>query len=131
MGLAISHGTFRASYSAFNRFRQAVAKAIGGSWPPHEDKSLDPDTWYWHDSHKEGDHPGIEILMQHSDCEGEISAADAAKVADDLEAILPLLDAMGEGGGHIQGQGGYGAVARRFIAGCRAAYDANEPLEFS
>lgn len=130
MGLYISHGTFQASYSAFNRFRQAVAKAIGGSFPPHDDKSLDDNLWYWDDSHGADEYPGIEVLLKHSDCEGQIAPVDAAKLADDLERLLPKLSDMGMGAGHIEGQGGYAAVATRFIRGCRAAHAAGEPLEF-
>lgn len=35
MGLDVSHDAFHGAYSAFNRLRQAVAWAAGGSFPPH------------------------------------------------------------------------------------------------
>ena len=69
MGLDISHDAWHGAYSAFNRFRQKVAQAMGGSYPPHYiydkigyrlyegadpdlpiiNKELDGNTWYWGD----------------------------------------------------------------------------------
>jgi hypothetical protein len=46
MGLDCSHDAFHGAYSAFNSFRKFICKAIGGSFPPHEDKTLDGDSWY-------------------------------------------------------------------------------------
>ncbi len=46
MGLDCSHNAFHGAYSSFNRFRQFVSKSIGGSYPPHEDKSLNGAYWY-------------------------------------------------------------------------------------
>jgi hypothetical protein len=59
-----------------------------------------------------------------------LSSEDCQKIANELEALLPKLDAMGEGSGHIALRGGYGAVARKFIAGCRLAAERGERLEF-
>lgn len=137
MGLDISHDAFGASYSAFNRFRQAVAKAIGGSFPPHspehdpdDGKKLEPDEWYWGEKGQAGRYPGLFVFFMHSDCDGEIEPAAALCLADDLEMILPELDELGLGVGHIQHRGGYGNVARKMIAGCRRAAEVDEPLVF-
>lgn len=136
MGLDVSHGAFSGSYSAFNRFRQAICKAMGGSFPPHEEDFLsdgagpEPASWYWGDDYSEKTHPGLFALISHSDCEGEISPSDCDAIARELEAVLPRLDVLGIGFGHIQRDGGYGAVARRFIAGCRKAVDQKRPLVF-
>lgn len=35
MGLDTSHDAFHGAYSAFNRLRQEVSRARGGSFPPH------------------------------------------------------------------------------------------------
>ena len=35
MGLDVSHDAFHGAYSAFNRLRQFVCAATGGSFPPH------------------------------------------------------------------------------------------------
>lgn len=136
MGLDTTHDAFHGSYSAFDRFRSVVADATGGSWPPHATEfgpageSLDPDMWYWGAGYNRHSHPGLAVFFNHPDDEGEISPDDCVKVANDLEALLPTIDAFGMGGGHIERDGGYGAIARKFIAGCRKAAAANESLVF-
>jgi hypothetical protein len=150
MGLCCSHNAFRGAYSAFNSLRQAICHAIGpeASFPPHwqytetgglaEDEAgrvlyrndLDPGLIYL-PSGLTVSKPGLCEFLTHSDCDGEISPEMCAKVADDLEEILPNLEAMNwQNGGHIGAQGGYVEVVKKFIAGCRAAAAANEPLEF-
>jgi len=130
MGLDTSHDAFHGAYSAFNRFRQAVAAAMGGSWPPHKDPKLKDTEWYWGRGFDEKTHPGLFVLMSHSDCDGVISPTDCELVANDLASLLPAIGEMGRGSGHVESQGGYGAVTRQFIAGCRAAHAAGEDLEF-
>ena len=150
MGLACSHDAFRGAYSAFNRLRQCVAAAAGGSYPSHyvygphgvpeEDpktglwkrhKDLDDDLVYTDDAYTKASHPGLFEFLAHSDCDGEIAPDMCVKVADDLEALLPKVEALGwQAGGHIAARGGFVEVLRKFIAGCRAAAAANEPLEF-
>ncbi len=130
MGLNCSHGAFDGAYSAFNRLRQTVAKAMGGSFPPHTDPQFDNDRWYWGDGYRTESHPGLAIFMRHSDCDGEISPTDCSTVADDLEKLLPLLPGDNTGGGHIQSTGGYQKVLEKFIKGCREAAKESEPLVF-
>lgn len=131
MGLDTSHDAFHGAYSAFNRFRQAVARAMGGSYPPHARDDLDCGKWYWGADYTQTTHPGLYAFLAHSDCDGEIDPETCRFVADELEALLPAIEAADDGGsGHIERDGGYAAVTRRFIAGCRAAAGASEPLEF-
>jgi len=130
MGLDCSHDAFSGAYSSFSRFRKVIVTLMDGSFPPHEDKSLDPNSWYWSNQYSQETHPGLFVFLCHSDCDGEISPEDCKKIADEMEALLPKIDEMGEGEGHIKRDGGYGEVARRFIKGCRKAHKANEPLEF-
>lgn len=139
MGLDCSHDAFHGAYSAFNRFRQAVARAAYGSFPPHEDLGLlraigvtnpDRDAFYLPDQSSPETQPGLWTLLAHSDCDGSLSPEECRQVADELEALLPALDLMGGGGGHLEHAGGIGAVARQFIAGCREAAERGEALEF-
>lgn len=153
MGLDISHDAFHGAYSAFNRFRQCVAEAMGGSYPPHYQYGpngevfpqrpesefsplmLKPDLkesdWYWGDGYRPATHPGLFEFFAHSDCDGEISPATCASLAAEMEELLPKIEALGWiAGGHIERGGGYAAVARRFIAGCRAAAASGEPMTF-
>jgi hypothetical protein len=125
MGLDVSHGAFSGSYSSFNRFRWAVCEAMEGKWPFGED-----DIWYWGDDYGRNTHPGIYEFLNHSDCDGDIDPVICAKIADELEALLPKIEALGDGGGHIARNGGYGATTQKFISGCREAFISNEKLEF-
>jgi hypothetical protein len=148
MGLDISHDAFHGAYSAFNRFRVAVCYVTGGSFPPHWkldkygehildshgmpiiDEKFDREMWYWGKRYSKKTHPGLFELLSHSDCDGEISPKLCNKLADEIEALLPALHALGIGSGHIQCAGGYGEVARKFIEGCRRAAAENKPLIF-
>jgi hypothetical protein len=98
MGLDISHGAFSGAYSAFHRWRVALCQAAGGGFNEARE------SFYFDDRMNQW--PGFRVLMAHSDCGGEMSTADAASCADALETLLPALDAMGDGGGHLARNGG-------------------------
>jgi hypothetical protein len=115
--------------------RQYVARSIGGSFPPHEDKEKfpDPESWYYEteivDIKKE--RPGLFLFLAHSDCSGKFSPEEAKQVADDLEWLCEKAENE-LASGHLIRTGDRtmkGAVLR-FAAGCRRAAEANEPLEF-
>ena len=146
MGLDCSHNAFHGAYSAFNSFRQAVCRAVGGTYPPHwlrtydgdiardsngmaiRDLSLEDGMWYVPDSFTRELNPGIYEFFEHSDCDGTISPDMCLVIAKELE---PLLDKMPEESfGHILQDGGYRSVLRRFIDGCKAAHSKGEPLRF-
>lgn len=133
MGLEVSHGAFHGAYSAFNRFRKVIAKATGGSFPPHDDVVQYPESEFWYvgEDYPRATHPGLWEFMAHSDCDGEISPRLCKLVADELEALLPKIALWdGGGAGHIAFAGGYVQVTLKFIRGCRAAHARNEPLVF-
>lgn len=150
MGLNCSHNAFDGSYGAFYRFRSAVARAAGGSYPPHfayssvtgelikdeygfpvRDHTLDDEMLYWGDDYNKENSPGLFIFLCHEDCEGEIEPDDCLLVANDLEKLLPKLEKMKTGGGHLARYGDTMAdVARNFIEGCRLAAKNNEQLLF-
>ena len=149
MGLDCSHNAFHGAYGAFNRLRQEVCRAMGGSFPPHwkynesgdieiddgglatRNTELEDGFWYSGDGYDEESHPGLYEFLKHSDCDGEISPEMCAKVADELEAILPKVESLNSKAyGHIAASGGYSSTLKQFIAGCRAAALAGEPLKF-
>lgn len=133
MGLSVSHDAFDGASSAFNGLRQIVARAIGGSSPPHVDKEkcTDEDMWYFDGPYSQETHPGLWIFLNHSDWDGEISWLDATAVAKDLEQLLPEIAKQEDGThNHIQRVGGYVAATEKFIAGCRAAFSLKESLMF-
>lgn len=143
MGLDVSHNAFSGAYSAFNRLRQEVAYAAGGSFPPHwirdsegsvvldnngspvKNRKLTDEYIYLPDDC--GD--GLREFLAHSDCDGEISPEMCKKVADDLEVVADKMEEI-EAVGHLRKYGTYAEAVRTFAAGCRDAHDANESLEF-
>lgn len=149
MGLDCSHDAFHGAYSAFNRLRQFVCAATGGSFPPHwmhdangdflKDErgqiriraDIEADYFLCGDGFEREEWPGLYEFLTHSDCDGEISPEMCVKVADDLERLLPKMEAVKwESHGHIAARGGFLEVVRKFIAGCRAAAATGEPLDF-
>lgn len=146
MGLDCSHDAFHGAYSAFNSFRQAVAFAVDGSFPPHykrdekgnflrdeadrliRDTSLDEESVYTGDDYTQEKYPGLFEFLMHSDCDGEISPQSCKIVADDLEPLLVKMP--DESFGHIARDGGYRKVLQRFIDGCRAAHAEGQSLKF-
>lgn len=133
MGLDTSHDAWHGAYSAFHRFRCAVARCIGidlermegfesDIFGPRHGPAIPWSALPPHPLHK---------FLNHSDCDGEIAVEDLVPIADALEAILPPLEAadvVDAPGGHLSR--GYAHAARRFAAGCRLAASRNEPLGF-
>ena len=68
----------------------------------------------------------LHALLAHSDCDGEIEAGECAKIADALEAIIPLLPDE-DAGGHI---GNWRQKTALFVSGLRAAATDESPLLF-
>ena len=133
MGLDISFGAFNGAYSAFNTFRKIIAEATGGSFPPHNDETLEPNMWYFGEGHNKKTHKGLYELLSHSDCDGKINYAMCRHVAKELEQLLPKIEEIAKTKpcfGHIERDGGYVAVTKRFIEGCNQAIEQKKPLRF-
>lgn len=139
MGLDTTHDCFHGAYSAFNRLRKAVARACGGSFPPHlpdydaaflaREPCPDRDMWYFEDEVVPPEHlDGMRAFLGHSDCDGILTPTDAALVEAFLRWASPLVETGG--GGHIARGGGARAMAEQFAAGCEVAVAAGEPVEF-
>lgn len=123
MGLNCSHDAFDGAYSAFHRFRCVVCVAAGGVWDKNGRWEILEEIY--------NANAGLVEFLNHSDCDGEISPEMCLKVADDLEKLLPIIEANDDGSyGHIARAGGFAAVTRKFIKGCREAAKLGEPLEF-
>lgn len=140
MGLDTTHDCFHGAYSAFSRWRNAVAEAAGYmvapvKWPSlgYEAESVLIDWGHIVDKNYAGEWDEMPsdpliILIAHSDCDGKILPEHAGPLADRLEAILPLMTEGG--GGHIERDGGYQRVTQRFIDGLRTASAAGEEVGF-
>ena len=118
MGLDTSHDCWHGSYSAFNTFRTAIARAAGIDYEDMEGvggttawRTLKPDP--------------IHILLTHSDCEGSISWKEAATLAKRLDALILKLPHRGQNDGWIAD------AARKFASGCRRAAAKHEDIEFA
>lgn len=88
MGLCISHNTFAASYSTFHGYRTYLAKLIDidlrnmeGFNPDNAERIIS-----WHTIND-----GLKILLDHSDCEGELTVEDAVLLRKRLCELLPLM----------------------------------------
>lgn len=103
MGLVISHGCWHGPYSAFMRFRIAVAKAAGIPDLMAMDGYGGETKWNESDP--------LTILFLHSDCEGIIASKDCEPLAKRLEEVM-------------------GLYTQRFIAGLRDAASKGEDIEF-
>ncbi len=70
----------------------------------------------------------LHALLSHSDCDGEIAAADCGPLADSLERLLPALESSG-----IPGCRGSSMreTTERFIAGLRLAASRGENVVFA
>lgn len=81
-------------------------------WLPIRWESLKPDP--------------IHILLNHSDCEGEIAVEDCIPLAERLEEILPLLPEEPKWHRGVSGRG----RAEQFAKGLREAAAAGDPVVF-
>lgn len=80
MGLDTSHNCWHGPYSSFSRFRKSLGEQIGINLNEYDgfggEKSFDTLT---HD---------VRPLLDHSDCDGQLSVKEAKQVADGLTSIL-------------------------------------------
>lgn len=124
MGLDTSHNAYHGSYGSFNDLRREILKAYNG---------VDLFTTKEYDGIRRHDETivntgkslvdlidsnGILLLMNHSDCDGEISWVDCELVAN---ALLPLS-------GNLSSF--RNLLLEDFIKGCQLAYESKENLEF-
>jgi hypothetical protein len=145
MGLDTTHDCWHGAYSAFSRWRDALAHAAGYTF--HEMKDgygrLNPDLdwgnieakigkdllgkWDAIPVRPDGTPDPLIILLAHSDCEGELQVEFLPALANRLKELLPRLEELGDGGGHV---GSYVEKTQTFIDGLGRAAAAGENVGF-
>lgn len=119
MGLDTTHDCWHGAYSAFHGWRKKLCEVAGYG-------DLDNREGFGGDTPWPDDDPLI-VLLNHSDCDGEIEAKDCAAIADRLESLIPALERAGEAGGHI---GNFAEKTQKFIDGLRKAAEVGESVGF-
>lgn len=125
MGLDTTHDCWHGPYSAFMRWREGlhvhIMAARGTPDPLGLDgyrRAMEQGLWPYND-----ENDPLDVLMSHSDCDGEIAAEMCGPLADALEKLLErmppraLYDTLRP-------------ATERFIAGLRRAAAAGEAVEF-
>lgn len=133
MGLDTTHDCWHGPYSQFMRWRQWLNHFImedraktgdeAAQKIAHMGATADAIEKAWADGHYDDQTVPINVLMGHSDCDGEIAAEVCGPLADALEK---LLDQMPERGIYDEKR----PATLRFINGLRRAAAAGENVEF-
>lgn len=133
MGLDTSHGCWHGPYSQFMRWRQwlnlFVMRERGATDPACQEianlgalrEALDA---AWEAGLYDDQSVPINVLMNHSDCDGEIPPEVCGPLADSLQALAEK---------YMPARGTYDEMrppTERFIRGLRTAAAAGEAVEF-
>ena len=133
MGLNTTHGCWDGAYSSFNRWRGEIAKAAGlpdlnlmeGFYHEITPKQGLPIKW------ETVEQSPLLILLNHSDCDGQIHFKDCSAIADELEKCLPNLSKHeGELGTVDYFEDCIVGKTKQFIAGLRLASKKRQNVKF-
>jgi len=112
VGLGFSHGDAHWSYSGFMRFRNKLTETLGYTVPLGE--------MYYHGSHIQMKNEPIFPLINHSDCDGNLTVEEMQQILPQLEGIINRWD-----------DDDYEKpLGLRFVTSIKEAIEADEPLEF-
>ena len=117
MGLDTTHDCWHGPYSSFMRWRTYLHHVITGD--PNERKYLEA---AWESGKYDDQEVAINILMNHSDCDGIIPTLFCGYLADELEKLAEKMPDIDEWD--------MKETTLQFAAGCRAAFEACEDVEF-
>lgn len=113
MGIDFSHGGAQWSYGGFARFRKTIAT--------HEGIDLAKMQGFGGSRHWDSVATPLRPLLDHSDCDGELSPAECREVAPALRRIVEAIWAEDTYDRHS---------GLALAAGMEQAAAADEPLEF-
>jgi len=113
MGIDFSHGEAHWSYSGFNRFRCKLIETMGLG---------DLNGMYDDGSYTKLSSIPIYALINHSDCDGDLTVKEMEAIIPQLDLIINIWEANGDD--YDVGRG------RDFITGMKDAIEDGESLEF-
>jgi len=123
VGLDTTYGCFSGSYASFMRFRTKLCEVAGYGqlnrrvgYGGFENGAEFSGHIPWPDNND-----ALIVLLDHSDCDGEISHKDCKPLADRLVDLLP---AMANAGDY------YAVTTKQFIAGLRKAHSKRGKITF-
>jgi hypothetical protein len=125
MGLDTSHNAWHGPYSSFNRFRHWLASKAGinlseyyGYGSKTATKDLDSI------NHK------IMPLLNHSDCDGELTPVECKQIAEGIDEILNGLSKEEIEDPENEYHFSHLNKAKQFRDGCILAHSLNENIDF-
>lgn len=114
MGLDTTHNAFHGAYSSFYRFRTELLEMAENidantlqSWGGNKPISIIKDE-------------GLQLFINHSDCDDDYTPDECKKMADSISILLPKMDNQSE----------LYTRSLQFRDGCLLAFSRNENLEF-
>lgn len=118
MGLDTTHDCWHGPYSAFMRWRCQLNHQIRGNGTGREDLEQAWKEGFYADQSKP-----LNVLMNHSDCDGSIPTVICGPLANALEALVNQHPPRADYDSWVPAAG-------RFITGLRRAAAAGEDVDF-
>ena len=122
MGLDTSHDCWNGPYSAFMRWRSFLHFLLTGEGNG-TGTDFAPLELAWLQGRYADPSIPINVLMNHSDCDGRIAAETCSPLADALEALLERMPERAV-------YDAFRPATKRFIRGLRLAAERGESVEF-
>lgn len=120
MGLDTTHDCWHGPYSAFMRWRVELHRLLN---PEETGDPYDNLRAAWGRGRYDDQTVPINVLMNHSDCDGDIPVEVCGPLADALEVLLPQMPERAL-------YDSYRPATERFIRGLRRAAAAGQPVHF-
>jgi hypothetical protein len=123
MGLHVTHDCWTGSCGAFNDWRRKLATAAGIDLDKMEGFCDDGIRWA-----ALAPDP-LHVLLQHSDCDGDIAIEHLVPLADRLCQLMSKLVEQDRSGPGLRWLSDL-AITEQFVAGLRLAADLGQRVEF-
>lgn len=117
MGLDTTHNCWHGAYSSFNRFRYSLAEQIGVNLDEY-------DGYGFGDKDLESIDHDIMPLLNHSDCDGELTVEESKRIVNGLNNILENFNE------NLHFDYNFKERIEQFRDGCIEAVEKNQIVEF-